>query len=444
MKAVPDSSRDIYREVLTIGRDIPDPYIRTITLARIAYEMKKAGHPAYKTALRFTFSSIEGIEDPILVIKAMVEISKYLHAASMGDMAKNVLHQAYEGSEVLPEPIRDSLLSEITLQAIAIGQVDDAAFYAASIKNPEKRDDVFLAIIKLFLREGNLRRAKNLLDAISSPDVKSQAAVEILREHLKREEFATALSLLPHIENAYWLETAMEEIGRKLRKSGVHPGTYEKFINAAKELSERMGRNLVTSFLSGLIQEDEVGFMAEVINSLPSEDRLDVARHIVKLVLNNPGKLRDLLTSLNMDAGDFDELAKFTMDLLLEEKPRESYIPLVKWIGEKTEDETVLVKTATYLAKLGELEGATLLAKPIEDPYLRSLAFGAVALEKLKRGDIDGAIDAAREAHDREWGSWLMGEILIRVLRMASGEREETELQESARKHKELRKGLGH
>jgi hypothetical protein len=444
VEAVPDSNRDIYREVLTIGRDIPDPYIRTITLARIAYEMKKARHPAYKTALRFTFSSIESIEDPILVIKAMIEISKYLHAAGIDDMAKNVLHQAYEGSEVLPGPIRDSLLSEIALQAIAIGQADDAAFYASSIKNPEKRDDVFLASIKLFLRVGNLRRAKNLLNTISNPDVKSQAAVEILREHLKREEFATALSLLPNIENAYWLETAMEETGRALRKSGAHPGTYEKFITAAKELSGRMGRNLVTSFLSGLIQEDEVGFVAEVINSLPAEDRLEVAKHMVQLVSNNPKKLRNLLTSLNLDANDFDELAKFTMDILLEEKPRESYISLVKWIGEKTEDETVLVKSATYLAKAGELEGAILLAKSIEDPYLRSLAFGAVALEKLKRGDIDGAIDAAREVHDREWGSWLMGEILIQVLRMASGEMKETELQDSARKHKELRTGLGH
>lgn len=441
---MPDPNRDIYRDVLTIGRDIPDPYIRTITLARIAYEMKKAGHPAYKTALRFTFSSLEGIEDPILMIKAMVEISKYLHVAGMNDMARDVLHQAYEGSEVLPEPIRDTLLSEITLQAIATGQVDDAAFYAASIKNSEKRDNVFLAVIKHFLREGNLRRARNLLNAISNPDVKSRAAVEILREHLKIEEFATALSLLPSIENAYWLETAMEETGRALRKSGVHPGTYEKFINAAKELSGRMGRNLVTSFLSGLVQEDEVGFVAEVINSLPPEDRLYVAKHMVKLVSNNPKKLRSLLTSLNMDAGDFDELAKFTMDILFEEKPRESYIPLVKWLGEKTEDETVLVKTATYLAKVGELEGAILLAKPIEDPYLRSLAFGAVALEKLKCGDIDGAIDAVREVHDREWGSWLMGEILIQVLRKASGEQEETELQESARKHRELRKGLGH
>ncbi|ASJ02268.1 hypothetical protein A3L09_02820 [Thermococcus profundus] len=434
-----DKNEDLYREVLEIAGDIPDPYVRTITFARLAIKMKENGYKGYMRAFRYAISSLDYIDNPILIVRAMVSIARYLHVAGAEELSANMLHRAYEAATLLKGNVKDRLLVEIIREALASGRGRDAILYATDIEDDAIRNTSLLEIAKYFTKKGDLRSAKTVLSSITEEPTKSQAAFEILKAHLEREEFASALSLLPKIENSYWLELALEETAKRLKEASTPYATYEKFVEAAKELSERLGKNLLKSFLAGLVEKGEAKSAAEILNSSKLPGIAELASYLAGLLIQRPEKLHEFVTSLRLSPENFDVLAKSILDSILERRPSRSYQETVEYLGRNTENETVLVKVSTYLAKIGEFDLAEKFADPVEDPYLRSLAFGAIALERLRRGDIDGAIDAVKNVSDREWGSWLMGEILVRILGGSIGEHPERELEESATLHKKER-----
>jgi len=47
------------------------------------------------------------------------------------------------------------------------------------------------------------------------------------------------------------------------------------------------------------------------------------------------------------------------------------------------------------------------------------LAFGEIAMGYLRQGDLDKAIDAVMNVKDPKWNSRLLGEILVKILRLA-------------------------
>jgi len=141
-----------------------------------------------------------------------------------------------------------------------------------------------------------------------------------------------------------------------------------------------------------------------------------ILKNIVDAALDRLDVLSRLLKSL--EGEEFEEVAAFTMDRLLSRPVERDYSPLVKEIGSKTTDDAIRVKVTTYLSKLGDFDSAWEFASSVHGNYLRSLAFGSIAVAKLKSGDIDGAIDAAFEVKDPKWGSWLLSEILAKVLEL--------------------------
>ncbi len=94
----------------------------------------------------------------------------------------------------------------------------------------------------------------------------------------------------------------------------------------------------------------------------------------------------------------------------------------------------------TYLSKLGEFDEALRSAELVRGNYLRSLAFGSIAVSKLKSGDIDGgAIDAALEVKDPKWGgSWLLSEILTKILELQAGGEVSEDIEERAELQRNL------
>lgn len=434
-----DKNEGLFSEVLEIAASIPDPYVRTLTFARLGLKMREMGSRRSMKAFRYAISSLDDIEDPVLIIRAMVSIARYLHAAGVEDLSSSLLHRAYEATLLLKGPIRDRLLVEVVKGALALGKGRDAVLYATDIGDESVRNRSLLEIARYFTKRGEVRQARSVLDAMTDELAKSQVAFEILKVHLEREEFASALSLLPKIGSEYWLEMALEETAKKLKEASVPYTTYEKFVEAAKELSERLGKNLLRSFLTGLVEKGEVRNAAEILNSSAVPDKVEIASHLARLLLDHPSKLREFVVSLKLPPEQFDGFAKALLDLMLERGPLKTHQKTVEYLGERAESEAVLVKVATYLSKTGDFALAERFANPVDDPYLRSLAFGAIALEKLRRGDIDGAIDAVKNVPDREWGSWLMGEILVRVIEGKVGERPEKELEESATLHREAR-----
>ena len=435
-----DAQTRIGEEVLKIAETIPDPYVRTLTLGRLGYVLRKSEPHLSTEAFKLAVSSLDLIDDPVLILKAMISLARFLRMAGKENLSESMLHRAYEGALLLKGKIKDSLLVEIIRESILAGKGRDSILYATDIKDEALRNRVLLEIVKKLVQEGDLQKARTVLKVFTKEPEKSQAAVEVIRGHLKREEFASVLSLIPSIENAYWLETVLEETAKALRKAEVPKETYKKFVEAAKELSERLGRDFLGAFLTGLVDSGEVETAAEILNSV-ADNRKAIATHLSKLLLDKPRELHSFLKALRLEPEGFDGLAKEILDALLERKPSSNYREVVEFIGRNTENERVLVKVTTYLAKIGDFDTAEEFGGAIDDPYLRSLAFGAVALEKLRKGDIDGAIDAARNVQDVEWESWLMGEILEKIVEGSLGEHPEKQLERRAELHMRRREG---
>ncbi len=424
---------DVYREALRLASDIRDKYLRAVTYAKIGYYMYRAKKPEYKTAFRYAFNAVATIDNPVLLVKALIEIGTYLRRTNSKTAAK-VFHQAYESILTFPEPLRDDLLEELAVRLLELGMADDALFYATDIEDSVKRNDLLLKILRVYLKRGDMRKARLIIEQIDDEPWHSIAAIEAIKEHLKREEFGSAIRVLSELKSEYWLGEAMKEVAMHLKNSDVPTATYEKFVEIALGMSSETGFDVLKSLLVGLGNQGELKFVMSILNRLEPEEKFSVLEGIVKTSLDKVDVLMALVKML--EEPEFERISGFIMDQLLEKPLDLKYKPLVVYIGERTREDVILVKVTTYLAKLGEFEDAQRFAQLVRGHYLRSLAFGSIAVAKLKRGDIDGAIDAALEVKDPKWGSWLLSEILTKILELHTEGSVKEDIEEKAEHQK--------
>ncbi|NJE00042.1 hypothetical protein E3E26_09675 [Thermococcus sp. LS1] len=428
-------SVDVYREALRLASDIRDKYLRAVTYAKIGYYMHRAKNPGYKTAFKYAFTATASIENPVLMVKALMEIGTYLERTG-SKTARKVFHQAYESIMAFPQPLRDDLLEELVVKLLELDMTDDALFYVTDIDDTVKRNDLLLKILRVYLKKGNMRKAKLIIEQIDEEPWHSIGAIEAIKEHLKREEFGSAIRILSELKSEYWLGEAMKEVAVYLKTSDVPKATYEKFVEIALSMSSETGFDVLKSLLVGLGNQGELEFVARILERLSPNARLSILRGIVETSLDREELLSHLIDFLK--GSEFEEITGFILDQLLSKPVDEKYEPLIKKIGNRTNDDALLVKVTTYLAKLGKFDDALSFAQRVRGHYLRSLAFGSIAVAKLKIGDIDGAIDAALEVKDPKWGSWLLSEILTKILELQTEGRLEENIEEKAMHQKAI------
>ncbi|NPA48303.1 MAG: hypothetical protein GXO14_06650 [Thermococci archaeon] len=419
---------EMLRDLLNAALNISDDYVRTVTLAKAGCYLRDMNRDLFLEAFKAALKSLDAIASPVLRVQAMVSVAEEMNKAGLKESGGKLLYRAYEMAKLLPPPIRDSTLLDVTRAACTVGALPDALMYATDIEDHDLRMEALMSLIGSLIKAGDFRRLRNVLDMMDEP-WKSRAAMEVLRAYLRREQFASVLSLFPYFEDPDLLRAAFREVGIHLREAGVPEGTYEKFIDAAKALADR-DPDLVLTLLSTIASTGRVGIVLKTLADLgyPEEGILKVAAGII----NNPDAIREFVGSLDVPQDKAEALYKLVMDALLSKEPSREYHPLVSMIGRRTESEETLVKVVRYLTKLGELGEAHGLASLIEDPRLRSLAFGSIALALIRRGQVSDAIDAVEEVKDRKWKSWLMSEIIIKVLQLYSGRDIKEDFEESS------------
>jgi len=428
----------VYREAIRLAGTISDSFVRAVTYARIGYYAYKARNPIYKEAFSRALNAVASIDNPVLMVRALLEVGTFFGRIGSRS-SKKVFLQAYELAKSLPQPIRDELLEELAVRLLEFGQVDDALFYVADMENPVRKSDVLLRILGAYLARGNMRKAKRVLDMIEDEPWHSIAAFEVLKEYLRREQFGSAMAVLSELKSEYWLGEAMKTIAFHLKKAEVPPETYEKFVDLTKSMPEEVRSEVLKSLLIGLAVQGEVDFVMQVLRKLDDDIRPGMVESIASSLVGRPAYLKQFLSLLSGD--DFERAAAVVMDSLLERQPSDSYRDVVQLIGKKTGLEKTAVKAVRYLSKLHAYDDAWELASRVKDPYLRSLAFGSIAVEKLKENDVDGAIDASLEVKDPRWGSWLLSEILAKILEVQTGGEVKEDIEERAEKQRKLWEG---
>lgn len=73
------------------------------------------------------------------------------------------------------------------------------------IKDNVKRNDLLLEILRVYIKTGNMCKAKIIIDRIEEEPWRSIGAIGAIKEHLKREEFGSAIRLLSEMTSEYWL-----------------------------------------------------------------------------------------------------------------------------------------------------------------------------------------------------------------------------------------------
>ncbi|WP_456454294.1 hypothetical protein [Thermococcus sp.] len=426
----------IYREVLELASRISDRYLRAITYARIGYYLHKLEDETYKDAFKQSFDAVSRIESPISAVRALIEIGGYLYKSGLVKASNKVFYQAYEIVRGFPQPLHDEMIEALVNRLMGLGLLNDALFYGRNIKSNVKRNDVLLKILREYLKGRNIKRAYVTLKYIQGEPWHSIAAVEILKVHLEREEFGSAIKILRNLTSEYWLSEAMREVAVHLKNADVPKETYEKFVDIALSMPKSVSPEVLRALLIGLGSYGETSFVLGIIRNLPEEERVKILSGLISNIIDQEKLLESIVD--NLHGSELDLVAKIILDGLLSRPANPRYKQLVEHVGFKADDDSIKAKAVTYLAKIGEYEDAMKLAGEIMDTHVRSLAFGSIAVSRLKEGDIDGAIDAALEVKDPKWGSWLLSEILTKILELQAGESVRDDLEDKSHKQKKI------
>lgn len=428
----------VYSEVFQLAGNIQDKYLRAVTYAKVGYYLYRAKNPLYKKAFSYALNATSSIESPPLMAKALMEVAGYLFKVNP-DAGKKVFLEVHDLISSFPEPLRTEMLTLFVEKLVKLGLLDDALFYALEIEDNVKRNDVLIGILREYLKEGNMRKAQTIVREIQNEPWHSLAAVEVIKEHLKREEFGSALKLLSEINSDYWLGEAMKQVAFYMKNAEVPSTTYEKFVNIALGLSGEESNDVLRSLLVALALQGETNFVKGILDTLEPELRRSFILDVVDAIAYREESLKAFLEGLSGE--DFEIAAHRAMDRLLERAPLKEFLPIVVEIGSRTSEDAVLVKVVRYLSKLGDFKHAEEFASRVRGNYLRSLAFGSLAVEKLREGDIDKAIDYALMVKDPKWGSWLLSEILTRILEFMTEGTVGEDIEESAKAHRGLLEG---
>jgi len=427
-------SKDIVKEVLELASMIKDPHFRAISYARIGYELFLLRNEEYKKAFTKAIETTRQIENPVIMVKTLIEIARYLGKAKIPASAK-VFRQAFEMTNAFPNPIHDELIKDIVNALSELEMYNDALFYAFEIKDEIRKSEVLLKLLVSYVNKGEIRKAHLVLENISEEPWYSIAAIEVLKAHLKREEFGSAIKILQSLKSKYWINEAMKEIAIYLKNYKAPKATFEKFVDVALSMSDELSFDALRNLLVGFGSSGEIEFVLRILRKMPLNERIKTLIELSARIIENDQLLRELI--LHLDKEEFIPIAKFLLTKLLE-KPDKRYTRVVETIGARTSNEAILVKVVTFLAKVGEYNKALHFAHRVTDNHLRSLAFGSIAVNLLKEGDIDRAIDTALEVKDPKWGSWLLGELLVKILELAGSKEIKDDLEKRANEQKTL------
>ncbi|NJE27005.1 hypothetical protein E3E22_10365 [Thermococcus sp. MV5] len=342
-------------------------------------------------------------------------------------MEEDIINTIFDLVEMIADPkVRAITYARIGLELFRIEDPRYIQAFRKSFGAAELVEDIrelvdILINIGIYIGETNKNSAVKvfghvveLVDALPSQD-RDRTLEKIIRSMLKLGITEHALSYAVLIRDS----KIRNEVLFSILKKYLSDGDLKNAIRVSKEvLEEPWSSKAKSEILKFHIDRGEIENALEIFNTI-EENRAKLLIEIAEELMKYPEYLSKFLNSLGED--ELREVSKNLLGILID-SPRREYIDIVEEIARKVPDETIKVKTVAFLNRLGEMEKALKYAKEIKDDYLRSLAFGEVAIAYLKQQDLDRAIEVVMNVKDPRWNSRLLGEILVRVFKLATEE----------------------
>ncbi|WP_297464588.1 prenyltransferase [Thermococcus sp.] len=410
----------LVREILASVDVIRDPYVKSVTYARIGERLARAGDVNHRTAFLKALDTAREIEDPVKMFRALLSVGHSLGRAGFRTYRK-VFQTVLEDSRLLPPPGRDEVMRTAVSYLLALGETGEAVTYALEIADSKVRNEVLLQIVRASARtmDGDqlkaayrLRKGKLALEYIEGEPYLSRALLELTKAYISLGAYEKAISLLRAMGSREWTRQAFKEVSFRLKEKGVLGHYIDLLESIAGELIEKFGREFTEELALAFALAGEGKSAVELIRKLENGDDLLVSTAL-ELLGRDPEVLPDFISVLN--EGEAELVGKAVMNRLLE-RPELARKDVVEAVEKSTPSEEVLAKVSRYYVLTGRIDDALRVGSRIEDPELRSVVMADVSHHLLKTGDIERAIDTALEVRDPRFSSILVSEILIKAL----------------------------
>ena len=339
-------------------------------------------------------------------------------------MEKSTINEIFDLVDIIADPkIRALTYANIGVELFHMGNNKYRDAFRRALETAEEIEDVgelaFLLIqIATYLGETNRAVAVRILNRVLElvermpPQIRNRTLEKMIEAASKLKLYDLAVSYAMKIKDGRVRNSMLIPIIRGY----LSEGQLAKAIKISKDLLEEPWSSIAKSeIIKYYIKGGEVMNALDIFNTVEG-NREKFISEIIEELIESPeyvSKFFELLKD-----GELAGAAKKLLDILIK-SPKREYIELAEKIAEKVSDESVQVKVVAFLTRVGEKERALKYANKIQDGYLRSLAFGEVALGYLKEDDLDKAIETVKNVRDLKWNSRLLAEILIKVLRLA-------------------------
>ncbi|AFL95702.1 hypothetical protein CL1_1503 [Thermococcus cleftensis] len=410
----------IVKEVLASVEVIPDPYIKSVTYAKIGERLVKARDRNYKTAFLKALETAKEIEDPVKMFRALLSVGYSLHRAGLKS-SKRIYQGVLEDSRILPPPQRDVIMATAARYMLALGEIGEAITYALEIEDVKLRDDVLLEIIRANTRmiekeqlkvAYRLRKSKLALEYIEEEPHRSKALLEIIKAYIALGSYENGISLIRSIGVKEWARQAFKEVSFYLKERDVLGHYIDSLEAVAQELIEKFGEEFTEDLALAFALSGEGVPAIELIRGRENGEEV-MTRIALELLERDHDVLPAFIAALNEREAEI--VGRAVMNRILE-KPELGNWEIIKAIGKSTPSEEIWAKIARYYVIMGELEGAMKIGSILRDTRLHSVVMADVAHHFLKKGDVERAIDAALEVREPKFSSLLISEILVKAL----------------------------
>ncbi|AIU68863.1 hypothetical protein TEU_00115 [Thermococcus eurythermalis] len=406
-------------EILKSAGEIPDPYVKAVTYAKIGEELARKSHPLYKQAFLKAFESLASIDDPFGMLKALLSIG-----VSMGRVRikayRRVFVRVLSESRSLAPPQRDELLKTASLALLGLGDIGEAISFAVEIGDDVLRQTTLVSIVRGISRslEVNpiktayrLRKMKLALEYITDEPYRSKALFELSKAFVTLGSYSGAFSAIRDMGSREWAKQAFKELAFSLSELGVVENYVDSFTALAEELSQKFDENLALEVATVLALAGRGSLAAQMLRKFGDESLFEAVA--LDVLDKNPSALPEFLGALNAEEALL--VGRALMNRILEE-PTPDKRGIVNTIARFVRLEEVWTKVARFYVLIGDVESARRIGLSLQNQKLRSLVMADVAHHYLKLGEVEKAIDTALEVREGRFASLLMSEILVKAL----------------------------
>ncbi len=408
----------LIEEILASVEAIRDPYIRAVTYARIGERLARKQKKQAKEAFLKAIDTAERIDDPVLMLKALLSLGYSMRRVNMKASGK-IYRRVMESIRYLPKEAADEVLGTAVMYAISLSRIEEAIGYAISISNSELRDNALLAIVRkntaLIERERikiayRIRKSKLAVEYIKDESVRSKALLEIIRSYVLMGSYTNAINTMRDIKRKEWVKQAFKELVIKLSSKGVIEEYAGMLVKTAQEFIKKFDSDFRMELAIAFSIAGEGKKAAELVRMGRGDTEGDMIKVAERLFKVDRSALLRFMRGLRLE--ESKTVGKVILNMILE-NPEFADSTFVVSVARLSRSEEVWVKTARYLAERGEVDEAWRIAKSLSSDRLRSMVLANVAHRLVRRGNINRAIDAALEVRDPQVSSVLVAEILV-------------------------------